>query len=316
MKKSFQLSFATGPAPLRVQIAGLSLVALILATVAIWSGVFALNLYNDGIRTTAIVVDLERSGETSYPVLEFTDTLGRTRTVRADVSTGNHVVGSNIPIIYPEGRPLQARLDGKTYLYLVTVITGLMSGAFLLGVGVLLKFRAAFRTRFATKLGKLRVSSTGRGGKTSQKEYSSTPLLTWTSRIFGAGAVLLVGAVIWTGWQSFDFARSGVKAQGVVVELIRHGQSHEVQVQFKDSNGLSYRAVLPDRSNDYLDGDQIPLIYPVGDPRGVRLRSTTLFLAWPGYFALLAFVFTLITTMTRIQLTEIEKSSRSATLEQ
>lgn len=315
MKKSAQLSLSTGPAPIRVQIAGLSFVALILAIVAIWNGVHAFKLDKDGIRTSGIVVGSEKSSESSYPVFEFADTFGRTHTVRAAVSSGNYLVGSTIPIIYPEDRPLTARVDDKTHLYALTLITGLMSGAFFLAVGALFKFRAAFQGIFAAKLGKLRVSRSGLGGKDTQQEYSSEPLLTWISRIFGTGAVLLACAAIWAGWQSYEFVRSGVETKGLVVELVRRGRNHEVHVQFEDSQGSSYRAGLPDRSNDYLVGDRIPLIYPMGNPRGIRLQSSSVLLGWPGYFTLLAFVFVLVTTMTRIQLAEIEKARRSAASE-
>ncbi len=315
MKKSAQVSFGTGPAPLRVQIGGFLIVASILAIVALWTGVYAWKLDNNGIRTTGMVVDSERPSEASYPVFEFADSLGRTHTVRAAVSTGDYPVGSVIPVIYAGDRPLTARIDDKARIYAATIISGILSGAFLLGAGVLFRFRAAFRGMFAKRLGKLRVSRSGPDGRRTQSEYSSSPLLTWTGRIFGAGAVLLLGAAVWAGWQSYEFARSGVKAQGVVVELTRLGRNHEVRVQFKDLENISYRAVLPDRSNHYLVGDRIPLIYPAGDPRGVRLRSSSVFLGLPGYFTLLALVFILVRTMTRIQLAEIEKARRSATPE-
>lgn len=310
MRKSVQLSFATGPAPIRVHIAGFLLVALILATVAIWSGINAWNLDKNGIRTIAKVVDVERSSEASAPVFEFTDSLDRYYTVRAGASTDDYPVGSSIPVIYPEGRPLKARVDDRIGLYLLTMITGLMSSAFLLAAGVLVRLRAKFQAKVAARLGKLRISLRGPSGRTTHKEYSSVPVLTWISRIFGAGAVILVGAAIWTGWQSYESASSGVKADGVVVELNRIGGSHRVHVQFEDSQGSLYRAALPDRSNDYLVGDWIPLIYPAGSPQGVQLRSSSMFLSRPGYFALLAFIFTLVTTATRIQLAEIEKARR------
>ncbi|MDJ0750505.1 MAG: DUF3592 domain-containing protein [Woeseiaceae bacterium] len=311
MKKSAQVSFGTGPAPLRVQIAGFLIVASILATVALWTGVYAWKLDNNGIRTTGIVVESEKSGKASYPVFEFADSLGRTHTVRAAVSTSDYPVGSAVPVIYPGDRPLTARIDDKTHFYAATMITGILSGAFLLGAGLLFKFRATFRATFSKRLGKLRVSRAGPDGGKTQREYSSSPLLTWIARIFGAGAILLAGAAIWTGWQSYEFARSGVKAQGEVIKLIRLGRNHEVHVQFTDLESSSYRAVLPDRSNHYLVGDRIPLIYPTGYPRGVRLRSSSVYFSLPGYFTLLAFVFILVRTMTRIQLAEIEKARRS-----
>ena len=312
MKKSAQLSFGTGPAPVRVQIAGFLIVASILGIVALWTGVYAWELDNRGIRTTGMVVDWEEPGEALYPVFEFVDSLGRTHTVRAAASSDDYAIGSAIPIVYPEDRPLAARIDDKTQLYAATVITGILSGAFMLGAGILSRFRATFRTEVSTRLGRLRVSRRGLDGRITHKEYSSIPLLTWVKRIFSAGAVLLVGAAVWTGWQSYEFAVSGVKAQGVVVELIRRGRNYDMQVRFKGPDNTLYRIVLPDRSNHYLDGDRIPLIYPAGHPRGVRLRSSSLFFSSPGYFTLLALVFIVVRTLARIQLAEIEKARRSA----
>lgn len=316
MRKSAQVSFETGPAPLRVHLVGFAVVASILATVAVWSGFHAWDLEKHGIRTTGTVVTNERAGDASYPVFEFSDTLGRNHTVRAAVRGGDYPVGSTIPVIYPEDRPLTARIDDRTRLYILTMIAGGLSGVFLIGIAVMLKFRAVVQGMFAARLGRLRVLRRGPDGTVTQTEYSSSPLLTWVGRIFGAGAVLMVAAAVWTGWQSYEFARMGVTAQGTVVDLARLGRSHEVQVQFSDADGTSHRTVLPDRSNDYLVGDAIALVYPVGHPRDVRLRSSSVFIGWPGYFTILAFVFLLIRIVMRIQLAEIEKARRSGALKE
>lgn len=312
MKKSASVSFETGPAPPRVHIAGFAIVATVLAIVAIWSGVDAWNLDNTGIRTTGRVVEHEGSGDASYPVFEFSDALGRSHAVRAAISAGNYPVGSEIPVIYPEDRPLTARIDDRIGLYFWTVFAGILCSVFLAGMWLIVKFRANFQAIFAARVGKLRVSRRGPSGTTTHTERSSSPLLTWIGRILGAGAVLWVVAAIWAGWQGFEFMRSGVTTQGVVVELVRIGRRHQVHVQFKDVDSELHRIVLPDKSNDYLVGDSIGLIYPNRYPRDVRVRSWSVFFGWSGYFTILAFVFILTRVAIRIQLTEIEKAGRSA----
>lgn len=316
MRKSAQVSFETGPAPPRVHLAGFAIVASILALVAVWSGFHAWDLNKHGIRTTGVVVASERAGDASYPVFEFSDTLGRDHTVRAAVSVGDYPVGSTISVIYPEDRPLKARIDDRIRLYTLTMIAGVVSGAFLIGIAVMLKLQPVVQRMFAARLGKLRVSRLGPNGKVTRKENSSSPLLTWVGRIFGAGAVLMATAAVWTGWQSYQFTRLGITAQGTVVDLARLGRIHEVQVEFSDVDGTSHRLVLPDRSNDYLVGDAIALVYPVGHPRDVRLRSLSVFIGLPGYFTILAFVFLLVRISMRIQLAEIEKAHRSLALDE
>ena len=310
MRKSVQVSFETGPAPLRVQIAGFAIVALILAIVAIWNGFHTRELDKHGIRTNATVVANERAGDGSYPVFRFSDTLGRDHTVRAAASVGDYPVGSTIPVIYPEARPLKARVNDRIRLYTVTIITGTLSGAFLIGIAVMIRFRAIVQGMFATSLGKLRVSRRGTDGAVTKTEYSSSPLLTWVSRIFGAGAVLMVLAAAWTGWQSYESARTGVTARGTVVGLVRLGRRHELQVHFTDADGLSHRAVLPHLSNDYLIGDAIALIYPAGDPGEVRLRSLSASIGLPAYFTILAVLFFLVRFIARVQLAEIGSMRR------
>jgi hypothetical protein len=315
MRKSAQISFESGPAPLRVHLAGFAIVASILAIVAIWSGIYTWELETRGIRTTGTVVANEGGDDASYPVFEFSDTQGRVHTVSAAVGGGDHQVGSSIPVIYPKDRPLRARVDDRYHLYATTAITGGLCVVFVIGIVILLQFRTVIEGTFETKLGTLRALRSGPNGKVTWSERSSLPLLTWVRRIFGIGAMLMVAAAFWTAWQKYEFARSAETTQGTVVGLARTGRSYEVQVLFSDAGNTSYLVVLPDRSNDYLVGDAISLVYPLGQPRDVRRRSLSVYIDLPVYLMTLAVVLLLVWISTRIQLAEIGRARRSDTQE-
>ena len=309
MKRSASISFGTGPAPLRVQIAGFAIVALITGTIAVWTGLQSWKLDKTGIRTTGVVVETAPTENTFYPVFEFTDTMDRRHTVRARVSNSNYPVGSTVPVLYPEDRPLRAQIDSRGSLYFATIITGALCIAFLLGMFALARFRRVFQGIFASRVGKLRIARKRVDGKVTRKEYSSVPLLTWVSRISGVVILLLLVGVAWTAWNSYRFVSTAIEVEGIVVGLVLDGGSYKPQVDFASTNGTSHSVVLPDKSADYLAGHSITVLYPPGDPSSARLPKWHLLFGWTLYFGLLTLVFLAVRTMTRIQLSEITKAN-------
>lgn len=307
MKRSASISFGTGPAPPRVQLVGFGIVALITGTIAVWAGIDSWELERTGIRTTGVVVATVPAENSFYPVFEFTDTQERRHTVRARVSGNDFPVGSTVQLIYPEDRPLRARIYDRPKLYFVTIVTGILSAAFLFGMFVIVRFRSVFQGIFAARVGKLTVTRKRTDGTATHREYRSSPFLTWVSRISTVVIVLMLIGVGWTAWHGYQLASTGVEAQGTVTALAPYSGSYRLQVEFSDVGGTIHNVVLPDQTADYLVGYPITVIYPPGNPSGARLPKWAAIYGWTIYFGLLNLVFLAVRTMTRIQLREIAK---------
>lgn len=305
MKRSIQLSFGTGPAPPRVQIIGLSLVALITGFFAVWTGHRAYDLEQNGVRTIAKIETLAKNDDTAYPVFSFVDNRGRQHTVRAKVTSNDYSVGDTINILYRPSRPLDARIDAWWSLYFAPMLLGVLSFAFFTGAGIFVKYRAHFDSAAKARRGKLITTRVNPDGSVVQSTRSSAPLLKWTGRIFGFAAVVAFCAAGWAGWKSYELARDGVETHGVVTSITREGASYRPSFEFTDSSGETRVVASNQTSNEYLVGDELSVIYFAGDPKAARFKNTSLFIAYPAYFGSLGLLFSLIWFMTRYQLRHI-----------
>ena len=130
--------FATKPLPPKPTAIGLGLVGLILLLAAGWLAHSTYQLEQSGVHTEAVVVKLERSGGSYFPVFEFRDVQGRDHTVRSNTSSKDYFEGDAIPILYDPERPLGARVDRPLMLYLLPGILGLIGTLFFFGMFMVL----------------------------------------------------------------------------------------------------------------------------------------------------------------------------------
>lgn len=124
MRRSAQINFQTGPAPPKVQVIGLGLVAIALAVAAFWTAVVALDLEKNRVKAVASITALEGNDNNVYPVFNFSDNQGRRHTVRASFSFGDDIVGDTLNILYPPNAPLKARIDTWFSLYFFPLLFG------------------------------------------------------------------------------------------------------------------------------------------------------------------------------------------------
>lgn len=139
MKFSQPFSFGTKPLPPKPTAIGLGLVGFVLLVTAALVAKSTYDLEQAGVRTQAVVVALERSGDSYFAVFRFRDTKGREHTVRSNVSSKNYFAGDGIPILYDPESPLNAVVDKPLMLYLLPGIFGLLGLLFLLGMFMVLK---------------------------------------------------------------------------------------------------------------------------------------------------------------------------------
>lgn len=121
----------------------LGLVGLLLLVSAALVAKSTYELEQTGIRTQGVVVQLERSGDSHYPVFKFRDVKGRVHTIRSNVSAKTYFKGDAVPILYDPDSPLDAEVDEFLMLYLMPGILGLLGILFLFGmfmVAIMLPF--------------------------------------------------------------------------------------------------------------------------------------------------------------------------------
>jgi hypothetical protein len=140
--------FATKSLPPKPTAVALGLVGLALLIVA---GLLARSTYEleqSGIRTEAVVIKLERSGGSYFPVFEFRDVKGREHRVRSNTSSKDYLEGDAIPILYDPDKPLDARVDRPLMLYLLPGILGLIGTLFFFGMFMVYKMLPFFERAY------------------------------------------------------------------------------------------------------------------------------------------------------------------------
>ena len=302
MKRSIQFSFATGPASPRAQVIGLSLAAIITALIALWTGMGAHDLEQNGARAVGTVISLREGEEEVYPVFSFTDTEGRQHVIRANVSSNNYAVGDRLNIVYPPSTPLNASIDSFWSLYFFPVLFGILSVGLLTGAGLIAKYRHVFQADYIQRRGKLETVRQNPDGTTTRSTRSSLPLLKWTARIFGTISVLCFCAAGWTAWQSYSLTQNGVETRASVVRLVRTGSSHRPIFEFVDTSGETQVVESHLTTNNYLVGDALPVIYLPEEPQGARIYEILSLLGTPAYFCIVGTLCLLVTLIVRSQL--------------
>lgn len=148
MRSSRSFSFGTKPLPPKPTAFGLGIVGIILL---LGAGLLAKSTYEleqTGIRVQAVVVKLERSEGSHFPVFKFRDEKGRELTVRSSTSSKSYFVGDPIPILYDPQNPLDAQVDEPLMLYLLPGIFGIIGILFLFGMFLVLKILPFFERAY------------------------------------------------------------------------------------------------------------------------------------------------------------------------
>jgi hypothetical protein len=148
LRFSRSISFGTKPLPPKPTGIGLGLVGILLL---LGAGLLAKSTYEleqSGVRTQAVVVKLERSKSSHYPVFRFRDVKGRELTVRSSTSSKSYFVGDSIPILYDPQSPLDAYVDEPLMLYLLPGIFGILGILFLFGMFMVLKMLPFFERAY------------------------------------------------------------------------------------------------------------------------------------------------------------------------
>lgn len=304
-KRSLSLSFATGPASPRAQVIGLSLVAIILMLLAGWTGFHSFDLDRNGIRTVGIVIEFEHSKESRYPVFSFADAQGRRHAVRAQSTTDEYAIGDSLSVLYPATRPLDAGIDTPRQLYFIPVLLGGLSIVFFAGASLAYRFKNLLTAIFTARRGQLTITKRSSDGSITQSTRSSLPLLKWTARVVGTLGLFFFGVAIWFGWNNYELAREGVKTQGTVTKLVRSGRNHRPWFEFIDGAGETRLVKSINATNEFLVGDQLPIIYPPNDPHAARIIGQSTYLSMPGYFGFLGTLFLLVTVFVRSHLSNL-----------
>lgn len=131
--------FATKPLPPKpTAIAMIMVGCLLLVGAGLW-GKSAYDLGQNGIRTEALVVQLERPESAYFPVFVFKDIKGREHTVRSSASSRSYVVGHTVPTVYNPATPLNAEIDRPLMLYIGPGIIGFIGVMFFLGAALVLR---------------------------------------------------------------------------------------------------------------------------------------------------------------------------------
>lgn len=95
------------------------------------------NLLSDGIKTTAVVIDLltnyDNDGDTYTPVFEFKDRSSVTRTYKSSISSSPpaYKVGEKVKIIYDRTNPENIKTISFWGLYRASVILMMVASPFL-----------------------------------------------------------------------------------------------------------------------------------------------------------------------------------------
>ena len=311
MKRSIQFQFESGPAPPKIHILGLSFVAIVTGIFALWTGYRAYDLQHHSAQTTGTVIELERSDEKIYPLFEFTDDEGRVHTVRANMSDDRFAVGESVDVVFRPDKPLAARINNWRSLYFFPTLLGILSIAFTIGTALFIRFRGFVENASKARSGELVMTRTRADGTVEQTVRSSVPLLTWIHRLFAAAALLAFAATGWAGWQSLNLAHVGIETSGVITELQRVGAKHRPTFQFTDASGVERVINSGNKTNDYLVGDSVPVIYYADKPEEAKIKKLSLFLSWPAYFGWLGFLFSWIWYATGYQLKAIRADANA-----
>ena len=301
MKRSVQTSFQTGPAPPKVQMIGLGLVAIVLSGASIWTALLAVDLERNGVQAVAQITALEGKANDVYPVFDFSDVQGRQHSVRAAFSFGDYAIGDTLAILYPADAPLKARVNTWVSLYFLPTIFGVMSVLFFAAAAVFFRFRPFFEAHSAKHRGKMVTETVRPDGSVIRTLRSSEPLLKGVGVAFGLASLVFFSAALWACWHSIEMARLGAETPGTVTKLVRTGNSHRLWFEFTDSDGASHTQEATQSSNDYLVGDAVQIRYFPTDPRSARIDRPAMYLMLPAYFGGLGSLCILITIVVRHQ---------------
>ena len=148
MRLTRRYEFRSKPLPPKPTAVGLGIVGTILLAVAAAVALSTYKLKQTGVRATATVVELERSEGSYFPVFAFEDSEGRRHAVRSNTSSKSYLEGDTVAILYPPGRPLDARIDNAVMLYLLPGIFLLLGVGFLGGTLLVLKALPYFERRY------------------------------------------------------------------------------------------------------------------------------------------------------------------------
>lgn len=103
-------------------------------------------------------------------------------------------IGEKVSIVYDGDDPSSASEDSAILLYLLPLITGVMSILFFGGAALVWRLRARFQKDYEARRGKTIVTTVNSDGSVTQTTHSSVPVFRWTGFFLAS-----LGIVAWLG---------------------------------------------------------------------------------------------------------------------